>query len=54
VNDGDETHGQTARSEEKHCEAGQHDVEENDRVEVPFIGPEGRGGGRLEELNGGL
>jgi hypothetical protein len=53
VDDGDGTHGQTARSEEKQCGAWPNDVDENDRVEVPFIGPERRGDGRSEELDGG-
>jgi hypothetical protein len=53
VDDGDGTRGQTARSEEKQCGAWPNDVDENDGVEVPFIGPERRGGGRSEELDGG-
>jgi hypothetical protein len=52
-NGGDETHGQTARSEEKHREVGQNDAEENGGVEVPFIGLERRGSGRSEELDSG-
>jgi hypothetical protein len=45
--------GQLARSMEKRGGAGQRNVVENRRVEVPFIGLERRGGSRSEELDGG-
>jgi hypothetical protein len=39
VNNGDDAHGQIARSEERQCGAGQNDVGKDGVLTTPFIGP---------------